>query len=342
MHVRISQKFHPFSHLPGIFCLIPQTTWEAEIFPTLIRLSDLSLKNREKKEIPLAIKGPVKDFTVQLDLGKKEVRVFGFSPDGYFHYRIYLNDKSNILLVFDKGKKEEKTLLHAVQSISPHSNEKLSLGMHKSQDWEMVMRRMDLREIFPICLKLSELTPLAALPEKIIGTLHLTEACKRVVEKRDKIKVIETFRTLFQTAFRGILSPRLSDDRFLGVISYENVEDLSPLPILHEAAKWTKALFFQDTQDQISILPCVPSQFHAGRFTDLALGEDLIDIEWSKGLLKKLIWRCNQERKVSLDLQKPIKRFRFRSSIKERGAIIPSTQEIFLQPRTYYFDRFEK
>ena len=72
MKIAIAERLKPFSHTPGVACLIPGTCWKVEAFPTLLRIG-------EKYDLPLPITGPVADFTLELDLEKvRRVRERGF------------------------------------------------------------------------------------------------------------------------------------------------------------------------------------------------------------------------------------------------------------------------
>jgi hypothetical protein len=76
-----------------------------------------------KEEIPLNI---TSGFTLQQDLERNCVWVFG------------------------------KNFRKKIEGNSPKNIETLSLGSHKSQDWDMVLRRMDMVEILPILFNLGQ------------------------------------------------------------------------------------------------------------------------------------------------------------------------------------------
>src|ERR1700722_5434308 len=112
--ITISQKLTPFSHRPGTSCLIPGTTFEAEIFPALTRIYDLSgLERKLVKEIPLQIQGPLSHFTVMQDLERGSLQIW---REGL---RQHLLPSLEIV-------EEKKSGLPL-----PSHFEKLSLGSHK-------------------------------------------------------------------------------------------------------------------------------------------------------------------------------------------------------------------
>lgn len=346
MHIKIAERLHPFSHQSGTFCLIPYTTWEVQVFPT--RLYFRNLQTSKDFDLRLSLKGPVKNFTVEEDLEQGFIRIFGESLEGYIEYLIE-KDKihfkklplTGILCgtkTVHKGMSYELPLQIAALT---DSKERLSLGMHRSQDWDMVKRRADLKEIFPIWLRLAALIPeekITQLPD--VGTLTLLNACQKAIDQGEKNHLVPLFTQLFQVAFQGILSPRLSDELFLGIVPDAKIPpQLSPLVILHLGAKLIRSLFFKEEGEMISFLPTLPPEFHSGRFI---LGDE-ISIEWSKKLIKKIIWKSKDDREVLLKLQSPIQSFRLRHSLKDRGKKIFKNQSILLKAgQLTYLDRFEK
>ncbi len=345
MQIKIVERLLPFSHQSGTFCLIPYTTWEVQVFPTRLYFRNLrGLK--EDFALTLSCKGPIKQFTVQQDLEHGYVRIFGHTQEGYMEYLI---DKG--ALYFKKlpltgivcgTETVHKGMSYALPLHAEpvhNTKERLSLGMHRSQDWELVKRRMDLREIFPIWLKLAAFIPEEKVKEfPNTGTLALLHACKKAMTQGEKNQIVPLFANVFQTSFQGILAPRLSDELFLG-IAPENRSDLSPLLMLHQGAALIRSLFFQEEGDTISFLPILPPEFHSGRF----LMGDEIAFEWSKKLIKKIILKSRSDREVRLKLQKPIQSFRVRYSLKDRGKKIFKDQPILLKAdQMIYCDRFEK
>ncbi|HSX03495.1 MAG TPA: hypothetical protein VLG76_02070 [Rhabdochlamydiaceae bacterium] len=346
MQIKIAERLHPFSHQSGTFCPIPLTTWEVQVFPARLYFRDL--QTYKELDLKLSFKGPVKNFTVQLDLEQGFVRVFGESNEGYIEYVI---DKSAIhfkklpvagILCGETTVHKGASFPLPIEAISTaDSKERLSLGMHRSQDWELVKRRSDLKEIFPVWLRLAALIPNEKIKEiPDVGTLTLLHACKKAVEQNEKNQLCGLFNKVFEASFQGILSPRLSDELFLGLVAETEIPShLSPLIILHEGAKLIRSLFFREEMEMVSFLPHLPPEFHSGRFV---IGDE-IAIEWSKKLLKKVIWKSKRDRQIILNLQRPIQSFRLRHFLKDRGIKIAKDQPFFLKAgQLTYLDRFEK
>ena len=344
LHIKIAERLHPFSHQSGTVCLIPKTTWEVQVFPALLRFRDL--ESSQHFELALDFKGPIKDFTLEQDLEKGCVRVYGMSQTGYIDYQI-TRDKNTLNLVRRKG--ESISLPVALKDeFFPLLPERLSLGMHRSQDWTLVQRRMDLSEIFPTWLRLAALTPQRKIKElPSVGTLILLQECKNAISKREKKQLSPLFTALFQTAFQGILSPRLMDEHFLGIIPQSEKEipsSLSSLVLLQESAKLIRELFFKEEEKKIFLLPCLPPEMHSGRFISIRTSTgDEISMEWSKKLLKKVVWRNATQKEIVLELQASLKSFRLRHALRDRGTRISTDEPLFLKAgQTLYLDRFQK
>ncbi|MDN3505713.1 MAG: hypothetical protein P0S96_00590 [Simkaniaceae bacterium] len=293
MRIQITTKFRPFSHRPGIRSLIPYTTWEAQVFPTKVFLRDL--KNGKTKELTIA---PSTKFTVMLDLEKGRLLVCG------------------------------KELSLEKQSLFP-SKKRLYMGVHKKQDFEMIKRRSDMAEVFPLWLKLSQLIPEVALPSKPIGTMQLLEEGR-----------LEDF---FQAGFQGLFCPRLKDENYLGLIpDFDPPNNLCPLGLLHEGARQIEELFFFADKNTWHFLPALPKEFHAGRFIHLeTLEGDELDIEWSKKQLKKVIIRPITSREIKLSLKKGLKTFRIRKSLRQSGELAKGAVSL-KAGQTLYLDRFTR
>ncbi len=352
MQINIASRLHPFSHTPGISLLLPQSVLELQVFPTRLKI--------ESQALDFNLLGPLTGFTVEQDLERGEVSVFAHAKQGYFRYFIRKIDKG-IELFFKKCPENGITLTFQDKSFtftagenffipwdskeSSPTVERLSLGMHKSQDWDLVKRRADLKEIFPVWLKISAFLPEVKIEHKPVGTLTLLYLCESLINEKEKNALVPAFTNLFHAGFQGILTPRLSDLSHLGLCPISDVpQDLSPLILLKEGARLIKSLFFKEEEQKIFLLPVLPPEFHAGRFINLKTKtNDLIDMEWSKKLLQKVIIRSSEASTKTLILQKSIKRFRIRKSMKDKGLTLETPATLHLHPsKTLYLDHFEE
>lgn len=314
MRIEIALRFHPFSHEPGAACLIPGTTWEARIFPALIEFRNL-LTNETRRH-PISIRGPVKDFTVEQDLEKGAICVHGKAISGFLRYWIH-----GEAVVLEKNPR--------IDLIA--SKERLSLGIHKKQDWDQVRRRNDPAEFLPFWLRLSHLIPHQKIEKE--GTYQLLQ---KIENTSDKTLLAALFKNAFQACFQGILCPRLNDERHLGLIPEESISSC-PIGLIHEGARLIRALFFQEVEGVLALLPRLPPEFHSGRLINLTTSNgDTIDLEWSKKELKKAIIRTVKPREIELKLQKGLNAFRLRTTPHQKGhhhragMVLPAAQTIYL------------
>lgn len=307
MRITIRQPLKPFSLQPGFRCLIPLTTWEAHIFPTKALLSDLS--SNQKEEIPLPFGGKLDGFRVTVDLEKGRIEVVSKRTKPF-----YLTAESF----------SEINAMPLSQS-----KKRLSLGIHKKQDADLILRRGDMAELFPFWLRIADLIPEVSLPAEPVGTMHLLSP--------------KSLPELALAGFEGFFCPRLSDPMHLGLVESEMVPNgASPIGLLHEGARLIESLFFVQNGDSIHILPQLPKEFHAGRFVHLETREgDRFDLEWSKKELKKVVLRPAVERDISLCLQSKLKSFRVRTDLRARGHRVQSKKPFFIKPgQVLYCDRF--
>ncbi len=303
MNVQIAARLRPFSHLPGIVCMIPQTSIQVQVFPVLLRFTDLL--TGAKWEEPLHWKGPVEGFTVQLDLEKGGIEIFGKTPLGF----------------------KRKALGDSVSTPVSTRIERLSLGKHTKLDWQLVWRRMQMEEIVPVLFQLGQQVPEGQGTTPILNLLNFS----------DKREVCQRLTAFFKTGFHGMMAPRLLDEDFQGIVEEKEVSG-SPLVLLREGYRAVRALFFNEDQG-FSFLPNLPPEFHAGRLLNLCTSKgDLLSLEWSKKQLKKVIIKPVQTREVQLELQKFLRSFRVNKKVKH--AI--KTSLTLVAGETLFLDRFEK
>lgn len=318
MKITIAERLRPFSHLPGASCVIPWSCFKVQAFPALLIFENLN--TFEKHEYKLDWKGPVKEFTLELDLEKGVVWVYGKTVEG--HRKICIEMQ-------EAGIAIDKKLVVSGTQVMPHPLERLSLGMSKKLDWELVCRRQEMAEILPIWFRLGQMVLKS-------GTASLFHEC-------EKLDVITTYLNLFLTGFEGVLAPRLSDAAHQGIVSTGNVSE-SPLILLTEGAKYIRALFFKETDQSWDFLPCLSPEFHAGRFVQLTTkAGDKLDFEWSKKLLQKVVIHAESDREIVICLPKPLISCRLRTSLKQKGSRHLMDKPLILRPgQKLFLDRFEK
>jgi len=345
MKITIAERLIPFSHTPGASCVIPGTTWEIEAFPTLLRIG------RGKIELKLMLSGPIEEFTLQQDLEKNCVWIFGKAKEGYYRLRIEGSDSGFNLfaektppkgLVYDgtaHGTLKKKDHLHLpmeVVFVKKEIHERLSLGSHKDQDWDLVQKRCDLKEILPVLFCLGQKTPYIP-PQPLKGTARLLEI------PTDRNQVAPAIQAFLKAAFTKILIPRLVDDQFQGLSPQESAEG-NRFFLIQEGGKMVRNLFFKQEERRLKILPLLPTPLDSGRMIHMnAKGIGELDFEWSKKFLRRLILRATTSGEVIFVMPSEIKSFRVRKSLKEKGKRQSSQDPVLVEAgKTYFLDRFQK
>jgi hypothetical protein len=329
--ITIAERFHPFSHAMGRKFLLPHTTFCAQVFPNRLNFVDLEAK-QEPFSHRFDFAGPMRDFTAELDLEKGILRVFGTTQKGFMRYTVFAKSDGIWL---------DNTLLLSYPIVIPaKTQERLSLGTHKAQEWEPVRRRLDCKEIFPLWLHLSHHIPRKEI-DTLEGNYSLIEECRQKITCGDKEKVLESFEHLILAAFDGVLVPRLYDTDFQGILPEpQHLKQLSALPLLTQGAHLIRSLFIQEKADGIALLPCLPPQFHCGRMTHVQASNGVtLHLEWTKKALRRLQISSPHEKEVLLQLPKAIRSCRMK---KKRHSIEHGRMTLLLAPRqTIELDRFE-
>jgi hypothetical protein len=339
----IAKKNAPFSHQPGMCFLIPHTSLGVCLFPT--RLVFLNLKGHSAPApIDLPLKGPFKDFTVQQDLGRGHLTVWGWSQEGYFRYHIKA-ELDHVVLVWEKAPRSDlqnRVLCSSVE-MQPLSQERLSLGMHKAQEWPAIRNRLNLKELIPVWLQLARLVPQETSSVLRTGNFLLLDAVKERIAKGARAELLDSLQSFFLSAFSGVFVPRLRDDEHQGLMDVADVDErAASLPLLTESAQLIRSLFYRECGErQVSLLPCLPAAFHCGRMIHIesSLFESL-DFEWTKGALRRVQFATAFDGELILQFPKGITACRKRG--KESVAVSKEGRASFTvtQGQSVKLDRF--
>jgi hypothetical protein len=332
----VAQKLLPFSHLAGSKVVLPGSILQITIYPTLILIAN--------RQIHIPLTGPVDDFTVQMDLEKGLVKVWGHYKEGFLRYTIQATVDGSFIIQAEKSPLADLFFSTSANTFVPQGNEKLSLGNHKAQDWDLVRRRSDLSEIFPIWFRLGQLLPDTVL-DISAGTSALLGNCQLTIADQDKLKVIPSFINLFNAGFEGILSPRLSDTDFQGFNLKETGPDFkgSAIALLKEGSNLIRSLFFRQRDNELEILPLLPPEFHSGRFINISCGAlGTIDIEWSKKTIRRLVFHSQSLNEIIFRFPKELKTFRVCERKNHKGQIVSTGSPVSVQQGiSYLFDNFK-
>lgn len=347
MQIKIAERLRPFTHIPGTFFILPKSSYRLQIFPALMIIHDLSeAEPILKATIPVPVKGPLKEFTAQLDLEKGAIHIWGEDTTGYFRYLIFYDSHQNAISIelikgltiwpsiFSIGGHGVTiNILSSHQKILPIAGERLSLGNHKSQDWDGVKKRASLMEIFPfwLCLGQQIKNVQEVLPTG--GTLALLKRCQQA----SKTEAYEAFKNLFKIAFEGILSPCLHDIHHQGIDLPPVPSHLSPLSLLSEGAKAIRSLFIRHHQKELFILPSLPPEFHCGRYLRISCDSiGFLDLEWTKKKIRRVLFHSKVNGPIKFHFPKDVKHFRL------NGHPVDLNDSLhFIENETYIFDRFQ-
>lgn len=255
--------------------LLPGTDLEVQVFPTILRCGN--------KEIPLAKSGPLKGFTVTQDLEKGRLLITG-------------QGLKKVVSAEDFGYTLEKPNLM-----------RLSLGMDKAQDIDLIWRRQNLEELLPLIFHLAQWVPASVFPD-VPEDVDLLNWCN--------------------ARFTSMLVPRLFDDDYQGLgMDIETKTGIKPLDLI-------LGLFIREEEGVTIPRPI----FHAGRLLNVRLSNgDVIDLEWSKKQIRRIVWHPEETREIHLNLQRGIRSFRANKERVQRGN--PLSLE---KGKSLILDRFEK
>jgi hypothetical protein len=341
MRFDVALRFKPFSHVPGTICLIPGTLWRIRAYPTSVQfLGPLA----QEITYTFSHEEILDEFTVIQDLEKKEVRILGKASNRFFSTLIQCREGQLQLI---EGKKEPVSIAPLFpQKESPsRPSPRLSMGVHKKQEWERIRQRKELTEVLPFWFYLGNMMPSIEKKDVRHGSLALLDECKHLLKTGQRCELEDRFHHLFLVGFGGLWNPRLCDPEHRGILSNAAHEDPeTAILLLKEGAELIKDLFLEQEGDRLQLLPCLFKSFYAGRFIDLSTKEgDRIDLEWSKRLLRRVIIHPAADRTIELAWPKELRHCRVRSNTRDRGYPLKRGEPLHLQANHLLFlDRFEK
>jgi len=385
MHLSIASRNKPYSHTPGIPTLLPGSTLEVRAYPSRLCIIDLAEQSIDS-DLSLNIVAPCQEFTVQQDLEKGLIRVWGKSANGFFRYTVSpLRDIKGVLITIEKApakgikiqdaslkplsiQKGDETTQEKNPFLHPHDQilitattsdllpqqlpkkakkiERLSLGSHKSQDWDLLHRRGDLKEILPLWLQLGQMTPSTHQSINALDSASLLGECFRVMVTRQHEELEQAFLNVFTAGFQGILSPRLHDEMHHGfaLAPFSSSPEKNPLQLLKAGATLIKRLFLHRNGNRVEILPLLPPSLHCGRYIGIREKNfGTLEIEWSKKVIRRLNYLPEKSSEVAFIFHKGIKSFRLRHNKKDRGRICKVDEMLQCkQGKWIYLDNFTK
>ncbi len=321
MKIEIVDRLKLFSHSPGHIMMIPGTRISVRAFPSALIFID---EQGAQTEFLLGLKGPVDPFTVEQDLERREVRVYGDSAQGYFRLAIGVQDLS-LVLRFEKtpllgislGDKtffsgEVLEIMKDVFVFKEEVQERLFLGSSKQKESDLIRRRKDLREVFPLWHLLGSITP-------NVDNLSFS-LLEEAIQKKDKKTVYDLFFHAYLAHFSPGLVPRAEDEEKQGLVSLGAFSRC----LLPKGSSYIRSLFFQEKEDGFHILPCLLPLFVCGKMIRIKSDSGcLLDIEWTKHRLRRMHIAVKKDQILKLHFPSDVESFRIKTSLKDRGKIFP-------------------
>ena len=241
--IQIADRLKFFSHQSGYSTLIPGTHISVKAFPTALFFTDEA--GFQSEIVFNNLQGPVDPFTVEQDLEKRQVRIYGEAKQGYFRLSLAA-EKNTLVLRFEKTPPSgiitsEKTfvsgdVLEIAKGIAVSKEpceERLFLGSSKKKEMDLIRRRRDLREVFPLWYLLGAITP--AKEEKPFSILE------EAIANKEKQRVHDLFLHTYLAHFSSGLVPRKEDEERQGLLSLTEITN----SLLQKGSSCILSLFFQ-------------------------------------------------------------------------------------------------
>lgn len=364
MQLVIAERLRPFSHSPGTTTILPGAGYQVQIYPCLLRLYSAE-GTVLLKEIALELTGPIEQFTLCNDLEKGRITVWGQTVEGYFRYHVMSgNLEKSVRLSVEKAPGFALSIVdgdkrHSIQKgeffdlikgdslfnpYQPPLCDRLSLGCHKGQDWDLIKRRLSLDEIFPLWHRLGQLVNIVHNQRCNEGVLSLLEQCKEAFAENKPELAQQQWLNLFRAGFRSLLVPRLEDDDYQGLVPSHPgaLSTVSPLVLLSEGARLIRQMFIQQAENRIEILPLLFPSLHCGRLIDVRLeGGGVLSLEWTKKTIRRMTLRLEEDRELFFHFRSNVRRYRLRESTKDRGKMLDCNAPVPLRGGwNYFFDNF--
>ncbi len=334
-------RFRPFSHVSGAMCLLPGSHLAFQCFVEFICIFDMTgASSHLIGAVRFSDLGPLTQFTVLQDIEKGKIIVSGFSHDGFIRYVISpLTDPRSWTLCIEKCprplnlslvKKDDREVQETLrvekgaflsffyndkpsEPLKLPDRERLFLGVDKSQDWDMVVRRKKLEEYLPY---------LYALSQTVLGA------------ESDEIPLLG-IEELFQAGFSHMMVPRLVDAGFHGFQSpiVQNTNQ-SPLILFGQIYKHARAQFFREREGLWHI---VKPAFVSGSLSNITTKKGhKLSLEWTKYQMRRVEIQAKDDDVLEVHFQNDIKSFRF------ENVRLPNPGRIFLSANTtYLLDNFQ-
>jgi len=261
----------PFSHRPGI------RVWLGGV---VVHLFSTAFEIEGKVHTLPGLGVPTK-WTVYMS--NRHIEVEGYGKDGFFRYRLYIEDKSLIFRACKGVPQMERGENKVLAFIAPYEPQesRLLLGCHRAPYFDRIQLKPDILEVLQLWYQVSRPdVGIKVEPSILLDLVHL-------VEKRERALVLPQLEVLFRAGITDFFVPKQIDDLYLG---YEQVIFPEPSEAHKVVVACIRALFLQEQSEYIKLLPCLPKECLSGRLLreHLSSGHS-IDIEWRKHAVRRVI-----------------------------------------------------
>ncbi len=315
MNIKISERIAPYSFSNHTLLPIPNSRSTLEVRPNRI----IFLIEDRVESIDLQRTGPIKQFMTQLDVERERVVIQGSSLEGFF--RVFIEQKDDFIEVAFKNLPLERREIKSSRTKSIIDKEKLFLGVTKSQDIDLIWRRKNCSEIFPIWFYLAQ---------------NFFHKNNEIVGEVDEIE-----RHCY-LHFKSLFIPQNCSDLHLG---YKTswLENRGAMDIFSIGYSAIRSLFFRAEKDRFFFLEKAFPQFDRGKLLNIKTGPIVINIEWSKKKMRKMEVYSLEAQKIIINVGSRVNSCRVRVGKKQRGVSHKLSDQLIINAnQNYVLDRFEK
>ncbi len=342
MKIAIAARFRPYTHHLGNFALLPASSLAIQAYPNLLRVFAVEHELCEIGKIDFSFAGPIDDFTVQTDLEKNRIVIWGKARQGFFRYFLSPAGARQMALAWDRQPQavnwQATSGLLADGLMQTNSLCRLFLGISKQGNWERIKERLLLAEILPYWHAFAMRVPVAF---PVLEQRSLAAECQNAIQLQERLTAGTHLKNLFLAGFKGIFVPRLQDEEHQGFLLPVS-ESMTSMALLNASKDLIESLFFHFNDRELRLLPCLPPELHCGRMTGVKLENILLDFEWTKKKMRRMMLLTDKSEALRVLLPKDIHSFRLTTKENEKGALYSNGSEILLEPGvTYLCDRFE-
>ena len=153
--IAIREKLAPYSLLAGTKCWVPRSDWEV-----VASLEKVQVVGGDEWEVEVG--GSVSEFCVQMDLERDSVWISGLTSQGRYCLKLTAEVEGLVLGVrrvpssglWIRGERcvagERRLIARGGRLCAAAACERLSFGNWKAQDWSLLCKRRDPKELLPL------------------------------------------------------------------------------------------------------------------------------------------------------------------------------------------------